>query len=682
MNNRIRRTTHILLLLAITILTACGGGSDKKSWQENADISILDSTMRHLAVDLYTETDSVSARCAAIMQSLRSDPDPLQEAYTTTVMAMISLVRGDFQSHDSLMAAARPEADSETAVPLFREFFYRTLGVSANLTGDNDEAYDQTLIALNTARKAGLHLLAIEDEAALGDFCQARGMMPEAATHMRRAMALADSTNYRGQRSLLLSLAEVYSSMGNYVEADRYFELHNTSKREYPPYTQFFYYSTLGNSMYFRGEYIKAADSFRSALRIALDTGDPFLSAMTKINLGETLMLTGCIDSASVLINEGADGFKAIGVQDRTQTFYINSLKGALALKQDKMADARRLLSPECADTTDMPPRYKALHLRRLADLYSASGDYRHALDATSEQQKIMQRLFDQNTRQYAAELEYRYMQDTIVLNSRVQTAKKQEEVLRLRTLIWTIVAIALASLLGFCIYAAWQAYRRRRMAEEMRASLLSMRLENTRNRLSPHFVFNMLNNTLSGADGPDKAGVEKFVSLIRRNLELAEKPVIPLHEEIEFVDIYVDFLRHSQGTPFNYHKDISGDVDLSMTVPSMLIEIFVENAIKHGLRGYDGHRDLWLNIRRKDNCTLITVANNGLMTSPASARGTGTGTRIVSQTIHVLNERNSRKIDMTQTISNRPEVDGGKVYTVTISIPDGFDFSGLTTKR
>ena len=289
MNNRIRRTTHILLLLAITILTACGGGSDKKSWQENADISILDSTMRHLAVDLYTETDSVSARCAAIMQSLRSDPDPLQEAYTTTVMAMISLVRGDFQSHDSLMAAARPEADSETAVPLFREFFYRTLGVSANLTGDNDEAYDQTLIALNTARKAGLHLLAIEDEAALGDFCQARGMMPEAATHMRRAMALADSTNYRGQRSLLLSLAEVYSSMGNYVEADRYFELHNTSKREYPPYTQFFYYSTLGNSMYFRGEYIKAADSFRSALRIALDTGDPFLSAMTKINLGETL---------------------------------------------------------------------------------------------------------------------------------------------------------------------------------------------------------------------------------------------------------------------------------------------------------------------------------------------------------------------------------------------------------
>ncbi|MDE7125512.1 MAG: histidine kinase, partial [Muribaculaceae bacterium] len=290
--------------------------------------------------------------------------------------------------------------------------------------------------------------------------------------------------------------------------------------------------------------------------------------------------------------------------------------------------------------------------------------------------------LYDQNTRQYASELEYRYMQDTTVLNSRVEAARKHEEVLRLRNLIWTCIAIALASLLALYIYAAYQSYRRRRLAEEMRASLLSMRLENTRNRISPHFVFNMLNNTLSEKSDSDRSGIEKFVSLIRRNLELAEKPVISLKEEIEFVDLYVNFLQHSHGSEFEYHKEISDTVNLSMLVPSMLIEIFIENAIKHGLRGYDGKRELWLNIIRQDKRTFITVANNGLMHSPANTRGTGTGTRIVSQTIQVLNERNDKKIEMMQSVKEYPEADGGKIYVVSISIPDDFDFSALYDKR
>lgn len=670
----------ILILTAFSSFQGCSEKDRYKTHLDRNDIFAYDSLMRHLAVELYREPDSVAVKCRVYLDS--AGIDSLERAYASTVMAMASLVKGNVSLHDSLLAEARAQADRHDAKPLFREFYYRTLGVDANLFGDNDKAYDYTLTALGTANEAGLHLLAIEDETALGDFCQARGMLPEAATHMRRAIAMADSAGYSGQRSLHLSLAEVYSSMGNYDEADRYFRMHREAGRKYPPYTRFFYYSTLGNSLYYRGEYKEASDNFRLALHIADSTGDPFLCAMTKVNLGETLMLTGKTDSAAIYIGEGTRGFESIGVQDPTQTFYINSLKGALAMQQHDMAEARRLLTDASTDTTGMPPRYKALHMHRLADMYSAEGNYRRALEATIENHRIQQKLFDQNTRQYAAEIEYRYMQDTIVLNSRVQTARKQQEVQRLRSLIWGVVALAVVILLVFCIYAIYQRFRRRRMAEDMRASLLSMRLENTRNRLSPHFVFNMLNNTLSGTDGPDKEGVEKFVALIRRNLELAERPVITLGEEIDFVDIYVDFLRHSQGAVFEYHKSIAPDVDKRMLVPSMLIEIFVENAIKHGLRGFDGRRELWLNIGRRDNRTYITVENNGLMSSPATARGTGTGTRVVSQTIHVLNECNSLKIDMMQTIADRPATDGGKVYVVSISIPDGFDFSILSDKR
>jgi len=678
---------HRLIYCAIALITfSCIVSCNNRCGKKNADdknITVVDSLMRRLSVALYSSPDSVASLCDSIIQHAEAS-DTLRRAYASTVLAVASLVKGDNERHDSLFASARIIADSKNTPPLFREFYFRTLGISDNLKGNNEEACENTSKALAAAVASGNHMLVIENEAALGEFNQILGRLPEAAAHMRRAIALADSSGYVGQRSFFLNLADLYSSMGNYAEADRYFALHRESRTDYPVYTNFFYHSTLGNSMYFRGRYTDAADCFRKALEIISTTGDPFLNAMTLVNLGESLMLAGNIDSAARYINDGTGRFESIGVHDQAQIYYLKSLKGALALRQGNIDKARALLEniDNEADTTQIPPRYRALHLGRLADLYTATGEYKKALSSTIEKQKTEMKLFDRSTRQYASELEYRYMQDTIVLNSRVLTAHKQEEVLRLRTTITTVTAIALAITLALCIYSALQTYRRRRLTMNMRASLLSMRLENTRNRITPHFVFNMLDNTLNGNSSPDQKEVEKFVNLIRRNLQLAEQPVIALKEELEFVDSYVDFLRHPSGTSFLYHKNIDINVDTNMLVPSMLVEIFVENAIKHGLRGYEGRRELWLDISRTQTDTVITVANNGLMQSPATSRGTGTGTRIVSQTIQMLNEHNSKKITMSQYIKDRSDTDGGKIYIVSIAIPHGFDFSVLADKN
>ncbi len=674
---------HRLIYCVITLITfncivSCNNRHGKKV-PDDKDITVVDSLMRRLSVALYSSPDSVASLCDSIIQHAEAN-DTLRKAYASTVMAVASLVKGDHSRHDSLLASVRITADNKNTPPLFREFYFRTLGISNNLRGDNEKACENTSKALAAAIASANHVLVIEDEAALSEFNQALGRLPEAVAHMRHAIALADSSGYVGQRSFFLNLADLYSSMGNYTEADRYFAKHRQSRTDYPVYTNFFYHSTLGNSMYFRGRYADAADYFRKALEIIRTTGDPFLNAMTLANLGESLMLAGNIDSAARYINDGTDRFESIGVHDQAQIYYIRSLKGALALRQGNIAKARALLEniDNEADTSQIPPRYRALHLGRLAELYTTTGEYKKALSSTIEEHKTVMKLFDRSTRQYASELEYRYMHDTIVLNSRVQTAHKQEEVLRLRTTITTVTVIAIALILALYIYSVVQRYRRKRLTMNMRASLLLMRFENTRNRITPHFVFNMLDNTLNGSSGPNLKRVEEFVNLIRCNLQLAEQPIIALKEELEFVDSYVDILRHPSGFSFLYHKNIDNNVDTNMLVPSMLVEIFVENAIKHGLRGYEGRRELWLDISRTQTDTVITVANNGLMQSPATSRGTGTGSRIVSQTIQILNEHNSKKITMSQYIKDRCDTDGGKIYTVSIAIPHGFDFSVL----
>ena len=108
-----------------------------------------------------------------------------------------------------------------------------------------------------------------------------------------------------------------------------------------------------------------------------------------------------------------------------------------------------------------------------------------------------------------------------------------------------------------------------------------------------------------------------------------------------------------------------------------MMVQIFVENAIKHGLRGYDGEgKYLDITVERHDDAIAISIENEGNATSHIStSSNTGTGMKVVTQTANLLNERNERNMDIN--IERQQSADGlSAIYTVTIVIPDHFDFT------
>jgi len=73
-----------------------------------------------------------------------------------------------------------------------------------------------------------------------------------------------------------------------------------------------------------------------------------------------------------------------------------------------------------------------------------------------------------------------------------------------------------------------------------------------------------------------------------------------------------------------------------------MTIQIFVENAVKHGLRRQGG--ELTIRIKRHEKNTLVEVIDNGQGLSPSYQEHTGM--RVVRQTIQMLNECNRQQID------------------------------------
>ena len=131
-------------------------------------------------------------------------------------------------------------------------------------------------------------------------------------------------------------------------------------------------------------------------------------------------------------------------------------------------------------------------------------------------------------------------------------------------------------------------------------------------------------------------------------------------------------------GPAFRYEQRIAPGIDTeAVSVPSMTVQIVVENALKHGLRGHDfapGERPLLLiSVERQREGTLVEVVNNGRpYRAPEPGGATGTGLRVIRQTLLLLNEQNARPM----TFELGPTARTGELRTrAALFIPDGYRF-------
>ena len=160
--------------------------------------------------------------------------------------------------------------------------------------------------------------------------------------------------------------------------------------------------------------------------------------------------------------------------------------------------------------------------------------------------------------------------------------------------------------------------------AAQLKTQLAQAQLRALRMQLNPHFLFNTM-NSISSLMQIDIAAadlmLEQLSSLLRIALERGEVQLIPLSDEMEFVEMYLAM----QDVRFTgrVRQDIFVEPELhDALVPAMLLQPLVENAYAHGLSKLDKPGQIAVTVRRQESMLAITVTNSGLGLQPATSNG------------------------------------------------------------
>ncbi|MFP3939946.1 MAG: sensor histidine kinase [Thermoanaerobaculia bacterium] len=158
------------------------------------------------------------------------------------------------------------------------------------------------------------------------------------------------------------------------------------------------------------------------------------------------------------------------------------------------------------------------------------------------------------------------------------------------------------------------RAARLEAQATELRARLAEARFQALRNQIHPHFLFNTL-NTIAALVERNPAGtrttVVRLSELLRRALESGERHEVPLHEELDFVEGYLEIERARFGERVTVELEVADEVREAL-VPSLVLQPLVENAIRHGVARADRAGRIWVRARRDGETLRLGVRDDG----------------------------------------------------------------------
>ena len=509
----------------------------------------------------------------------------------------------------------------------------------------------------------------------LADANNRLGKLDIGAAWYRRALLMCDSLHIASTKKppIYYGLAQVYVTMRDFEQCDYYYNLAGESYDNMLPYEKYIYLNNRGTSYYYREDYQTAIKYFQKVIDLVEGYDDmSFELNLGRLNLGDCYLQLNMVDLAVKYINECQLFFEEMGVS--TALYYIDTQKIELALLQKDFQEARRLLS-ESVVPPGIDPDMVHIRNKYLQQFYEETGNYKRAYHYLQRNNLLDDSIRNERVRMRTADLTLRYQQDSTLIAHRVLLQEQKNKVLVLRQTQFVVFAVAVVSILTAVFLYLYSKKKRALLLARNHRTVSTLRLENIRNRLSPHFIFNVLNREMVERNVEEKQELSSLVKLMRRNLELVEQLCVTLAEELDFVKTYINLERRSLGPDFHSELKIEKDVQPEqIRILSMMIQIPVENAVKHALREKEGERNLWVSVCRRGNGICIKITDNGGGYRPDSRnRGTGTGMKVIMQTIQILNNKNKEAIDVS--VHNVSLQSGEMGCEVTFWLPDNYDY-------
>lgn len=480
----------------------------------------------------------------------------------------------------------------------------------------------------------------------------------ESSNYYHKAMELDTE---RKHPELLVGMTSTYIYLYNYDMAKQFLDLSESKFEALHPLFQFEHF--INNSNYYKWQWRNEESLLvlKKAKQWCNEHSDlQYPAAICDAQLAEVYQNLGLADSSALYLGRAIEYFEQNHITAMLPM--MRTIQVRLALDRGDIAEAQTLVNqypfPKGFDMPYVYSQWQEMNCR----LEQAKGNWKEAYDIKQHVRQLSDSIY--SSRVHARIAEQQLMFDFQLANSE-QEARMQRERARFSIMLLGIIVILLVLIIAIF-------YQRNKMSQARMRNfqhIMYLRMENIRNRVTPHFIGNALSNVIYQARNGETPNLQGLISLIHEGQLHASELETTLEDELRFIDQYVATECTLWEDTLSYTKNFEQGIDpCNVKLPSMMLQIFVENAIKHGLRSVEGKKLLTINVSNAQNGIMLEVINNGSPNQNCPCKdSTHMGLNVLKQTITLLNQNNKQKM------SYRSYIDDQGLYHATVYLPSNY---------
>ena len=180
----------------------------------------------------------------------------------------------------------------------------------------------------------------------------------------------------------------------------------------------------------------------------------------------------------------------------------------------------------------------------------------------------------------------------------------------------WWFRIFTVLLLVGLGIFLFW-AYRENRLRGiKYDQKISELELQAIKSQINPHFIYNCLNSIQyliykKSFDDADRY-LAVFSKMVRSTLHYSERTFLPIDDEVEYIKIYLEMEKMRFKDNFTFDIIVEPEVDRSRLVPTLLLQPYVENALKHGISSIDRPGRIEITFYQNEDGVGINIFDNG----------------------------------------------------------------------
>ncbi len=242
----------------------------------------------------------------------------------------------------------------------------------------------------------------------------------------------------------------------------------------------------------------------------------------------------------------------------------------------------------------------------------------------------------------------------------------------------WLLLVLALQYLLYKIInHYNKKAREKKLLIQKQEIELTTLKQQAFSSFMNPHFIFNALNSIQHYINKQDRQMANKYLSdfamLVRKSFDAAQKPFVPLEDEIETIRLYLQLEQMRFANKFEYSITLKEEVEEEdWMLPSMVLQPFLENAIIHGIAPLTEKGKLDIIIAAKDNTLFITITDNGIGIKKSQQLKTDTkhkskGMYLIKERLQLLSRYSTNPIQLSIAPNNTIDENTGTCITLIV---------------